>query len=1673
MAADNSEGRSLLKVAALRENVLPRPLQTAPTLGEIAAAGLDMPMSRRHMLGLAGAAAVTASPLSRALSGRMAGPVEYSADRHRVVFRLGGQERWVIDTRRFAGAPKLHFERTGDTVHLALNGARFPGTELPADFTCDLSRGLTGWTMKVQTSLGGFRAEVPFERWLSGSEAARGHLHGRAVSAQLGEVGRLRVESSAEAEFRPDWTLRLTGTPIARLELTAPAVRDAGNLRADAVVFSLLASQEPSLLESPQGPRALVCLERGKQKWTLHRTAPDPAGGEIQAQGEPFDVVRLEFAELDPSRVQQALVALAEDGDPRLAFVPRGLTGADGDAARLPLAHPRYAVAFDHGQGEKALMAGFAEEPVWVQAGDLSVQVGSPADASAFEVFARAGKTLVSHCVPALLGMAAPLAGALVSPARALADTRVELITDGDRLAQNTPVAKPAPVEEQPKPLPKPTLRPGVRVPPVTTPATGATTVTPGAATPGTVTPPTRITPDATRIQVSPDRLAGLLNLEPFTVQVTRTADLLSLTFRFANLVLKTEAGKAAVMQRSKPNEAAYLVVQFPPQHVGEEAILEKAAEISGKPDNDGVSTLPGVNSPVQTRLSGTSRLVFKLPASMQQIPYTLEALLDWTQMELSVAPNALPPPIRAVAIRPGQLQGTQLRPFVPAGAVPATGVPRTPTTGGPATRALPGGAVAPATGAAAATGTLRLRPDLVRTAPVTAAARTASDIPTKRVEWVKPGTDYIAPAATGVVMLPSAPPRPAAPDPTLHTAIEAPYRLILSPHSGAGWVHALQPVTRGTRTELWHTRLGVKSGPNRIWDRQYAYEVKNGVLQVVEVASVPDPAGYYRTLRAIWSPDWSDPSPARPNTPQPFRMSLDKRDRSDLVTLTSDFQKITDARERVVEANRVMLSSLGAWLDVHYGAPKPIGIDISLIEWVHQATMGRDQYVKVVYKGYLFPFGNTAALVKVTERKFEDTRDGSVAYLRQRYFIVVRQPVKDYPAFWQLNDGRQLSLRKVRIKTLVTPTLDDPANCKAGNISNTAQEAFWPKVNGKEFEFHMVAEDSEGHPIEFTCPLMFIESTISFDYYKMAAACNYYNKEAPVALRDRDIAGQSVALAEGTPGKEDTSFETTTMRFGAEAPPQCGTILNSVPPPARSAISQQLGVAFELQDQPLFYPTLPQALVRVPAITNMIGQDMPVWVALDSAYVNNAWDTAKNAGEVFLRLVDDLGKAANQGLMFPTDKSGGMLSPDVLINGLSRSFGPVGGALANIAGGQFDPSDFFSGMFPKLFGCVDLVGIIMKGLGLAQVPGLTTETQKNSLGIPERLIAKYNWSPKVSSAGPFEDRGGAAKFTFNARAETPLLPGPQAQPPLFEAEAKLETFALNLFDLLIANFKLARFYARTGMQPDVDVDLEGVEFGGALTFVNELKDVLKSSDLGGLSIDPQPTSITAAFSITLPSIGCGVMSIQNIRLGAALTLSYLNDPVTLRFNFSEKADPFIISVGIFGGGGFFGIEVVPDDIKLIEAAFEFGGNMSMDIGVASGGIHLMAGIYFKYVDSISLTAYVRCGGSLSVLGLITISAEFYLGMTYESEGNRLYGTASLEVEIEILFFSFGVTLTVERQFAGSSETAMLWDGAKLAAADDLRGLRATRPRAVSLPRATLSDVLEPQTWATYCAAFA
>jgi hypothetical protein len=185
---------------------------------------------------------------------------------------------------------------------------------------------------------------------------------------------------------------------------------------------------------------------------------------------------------------------------------------------------------------------------------------------------------------------------------------------------------------------------------------------------------------------------------------------------------------------------------------------------------------------------------------------------------------------------------------------------------------------------------------------------------------------------------------------------------------------------------------------------------------------------------------------------------------------------------------------------------------------------MGRDGYVRVAYPGFLFPFGHRCFLVEVTEREVKH-RETPVAYLWKRWFLVVRQPTRTYPA-----DERDNPFGQVTLSPLVTPDIDTPPE---------HGQPFVPTRGGVPFPFTLTTVDRGGQTRSWGAPLVFVQAgkdgPDTFVFHAENASPRYF----PV----RQILGRGQTLAVAPPVKAgDTAVEVGHLVFDGEIDPAAVT---------------------------------------------------------------------------------------------------------------------------------------------------------------------------------------------------------------------------------------------------------------------------------------------------------------------------------------------------------------------------------------------------------------------------------------------------------------------------------------------------------------------------------------------------
>lgn len=406
--------------------------------------------------------------------------------------------------------------------------------------------------------------------------------------------------------------------------------------------------------------------------------------------------------------------------------------------------------------------------------------------------------------------------------------------------------------------------------------------------------------------------------------------------------------------------------------------------------------------------------------------------------------------------------------------------------------------------------------------------------------------------------------------------------------------------------------------------------------------------------------------------------------------------------RPRALQVNELRLSTLGGTLrhDTGFVPPSsarhlaygPLFDSLSIERWQHWTVLGRDVFAEVVYKGFLFPIGHRASLVKQTERVFLRHQSGGRvrAFLRQRMFIRIGQPDKTFPAVGQPNGGRQFPASLVHMLTLTTPDIVDPAEdtkksdgeaAPGGRLyADEAGLVFWPRtarVSGAEVQFEFQVEQGVTR-----ASLIFVDNTAANRPELMDRLVKSYNAiESPDQpgnpearlvplvsaqhVRTLDFGGQTLRYCdEIKPGA--SSHKTLTWTLKATGCAALAPAKEKALGPGEWEGQNTLfdDPSLEGADQPPFYPALETARIRIDQVERMSGSGQQVaLVQFDGYYIANGFEaTDANQSADPLQIYLDVVNRIRFSMGSSGDRSGGIFRPDSLIVALCRQRGPLGG---------------------------------------------------------------------------------------------------------------------------------------------------------------------------------------------------------------------------------------------------------------------------------------------------------------------------------------------------------------------------------------------------------------------------
>ncbi len=321
-------------------------------------------------------------------------------------------------------------------------------------------------------------------------------------------------------------------------------------------------------------------------------------------------------------------------------------------------------------------------------------------------------------------------------------------------------------------------------------------------------------------------------------------------------------------------------------------------------------------------------------------------------------------------------------------------------------------------------------------------------------------------------------------------------------------------------------------------------------------------------------------------------------------------------ARQRMkpVDVNRLMLTSQGAWMNViGTVADRRVRRTCSripnLLTWEDRMTQGRDHYTKIVEAGRLFPWGHKAVQITVTERQFRTVPGSSrrAAYLLQRTFIVVREPVKtydfsDFPG--RARRARQIPFKRVEIKTLATPKIADTLDIR---VVSTRPEAYWIKnaTPASHPELHV---PGRGHRL----------------------GRHAHQVRGADHLRRRQLRGQEDTRHAGAPTSlisscanaykaKDVQFNGQKITYAEPLPPAVAKDTRDLPTDSMKFTAETLLPTDDLAfNAPLYYPLLYSAKVRLDLAEQITNQTAATMITLANVYLNNGYAGPNAKGMAF-----------------------------------------------------------------------------------------------------------------------------------------------------------------------------------------------------------------------------------------------------------------------------------------------------------------------------------------------------------------------------------------------------------------------------------------------------------------------
>jgi hypothetical protein len=657
--------------------------------------------------------------------------------------------------------------------------------------------------------------------------------------------------------------------------------------------------------------------------------------------------------------------------------------------------------------------------------------------------------------------------------------------------------------------------------------------------------------------------------------------------------------------------------------------------------------------------------------------------------------------------------------------------------------------------------------------------------------------------------------------------------------------------------------------------------------------------------------------------------------------------------------ASRLELSALGGTLDV-------VGT-WETFEWEQHCVLGRDMKVRTLARGAVYPFGHKAQLLQLTTRTV-DPDAANTAVLRTLQVLTITEPVRDAAADAAARRGFPFTRVEIITDVVSDFALPIPQPYPFGGKNLGAY--FWPErinpATGKrdKVQFAVVCENPDG-AVHFAVPLIFVVDLTS---------------EGVDSLNDPDLT-QHLA---GVYGDNAVALPGSTINL-------LGAVADHADP-----VAEQVVDSYELHGMSVgglsvipdpggggYRAAVTTMMVSTPALRSLLDTDAPRPMRFANDYLSGAQT------EVLLHI--DPASTIDVNFTTVTDRSGALIAPRYVADAVSRTTGLVNlQARPPVPGDPINPKALFK---PD----ATILGFSMSDL-LTDLHAPPTITSTLITGTAPDVTMQWTGIKLASHEGFIANSGATLDLTVKS--------GPTAA----KTTCTVNKFGLKfppdnaVLGLTIATIN---YEQNNGQPPTLTTSGVQAQFLGDLKLLEKLQDAV---DLGraGQLIEVSRSQVAVHYTFAAPPISTGAFVMRNIAFTGTITVPFDGQPVTVTLSFASRANPFQLSVLMFGGSGYAELELDKSGLQRFDGALEFGALVAVDFVVARGEVHALGGVRFTLQPdrSVIITGYLRIGGCVEILGLVSVSIELIIALAYQSARNALVGRATLVITIDLTLWS-------------------------------------------------------------------